>query len=118
MRIAPTELARLYREHAPALRLYARQWGSGGEDLVQEAFVKLAQQAPTPEQVLPWLYRVLRNAAIAEARQSKRRVNRERRAGVDEAWYASTNDRIDADEATQILAALPLDQREIQGGSS
>jgi RNA polymerase sigma-70 factor (ECF subfamily) len=53
-RIAPEELGRLYREHAGALRLYARQWPEGDEDLVQDAFVKLAQQSPPPEQVLPW----------------------------------------------------------------
>ena len=55
MRIAPTELARFYREHAPALRLFARQWCDGGEDLVQDAFVRLAQQSQAPERVLPWL---------------------------------------------------------------
>ncbi len=43
-------LGRLYREHAPALRLFARQWPHGGEDLVQDAFVKLAQQSPPPVQ--------------------------------------------------------------------
>jgi hypothetical protein len=60
----PTVLGRLYRQHAPALRLYARQWGGSAEDLVQEAFVRLAQQTPPPEQILPWLYRVVRNAAL------------------------------------------------------
>ena len=47
-RIAPDELGRLYREHARALCLYARQWPDGDEDLVQDAFVKLAQQAHAP----------------------------------------------------------------------
>ena len=61
----PTVLGQLYRQHAPALRLYARQWGGSAEDLVQNAFVRLAQQAPPPEQVLPWLYRVVRNEALA-----------------------------------------------------
>ncbi len=60
---APEELGRLYREHAPALRLYVRQWLEGDEDLVQDAFVRLAKQSPTPEHVLPWLYRVVRNGA-------------------------------------------------------
>jgi DNA-directed RNA polymerase specialized sigma24 family protein len=54
-RIAPEELGRLYCEHAPALRLYLRQWTDGAEDLVQDAFIKLAQQSPPPERVLPWL---------------------------------------------------------------
>ena len=62
--IEPDALGRLYRQHAPALRLYARQWPGAGEDLVQDAFVKLARQSPPPEQVLPWLYRVVRNGAL------------------------------------------------------
>jgi RNA polymerase sigma-70 factor (ECF subfamily) len=54
-RITPEELGRLYREHAPALRLYARQFAAGDEDLIQDAFVKLAQASITPEHVLAWL---------------------------------------------------------------
>ncbi len=80
-RIAPEELGRLYREHAAALRLYVRQWPGGDEDLVQDAFVKLAQQSPAPEQVLPWLYRVVRNGALAAGRGEARR---RRRAGPGE----------------------------------
>lgn len=113
MQIAPTELARLYREHAPALRLYARQWTNGGEDLVQDAFVRLAQQSPPPDQVLPWLYRVVRNAAISDARGRARRARREGIVGVAEGWYAGNTERIDADEAAQRLAELPLEQREV-----
>src|SRR5262249_36563575 len=60
-RIAPEELGRLYREHAPALRLYVCQWPGGDEDLVQDAFIKLAQVSPEPVQVLAWLYSVVRN---------------------------------------------------------
>src|SRR4051794_36761463 len=110
-RIVPEELARLYREHAPALRLFARQWGSSGEDLVQEAFVRLAQQAPTPERPLPWLYQVVRNAALIDIRSRARRTRREGRAGAAEAWYAAADERIDADDAAKRLADLPLDQR-------
>src|SRR5215212_5986892 len=111
-RIAPDELARLYREHAPALRLYARQWRDGGEDVVQDAFVQLAQQSQAPERPLPWLYRVVRNAALAAARSQARRDRREGQVGAGEAWYAAADDRIDADEAARRLAELPLDQRE------
>jgi DNA-directed RNA polymerase specialized sigma24 family protein len=53
-RIAPEELGRLYAEHTPALRLFVRQWLEGDPDLVQDAFVGLAQQSPAPERVLPW----------------------------------------------------------------
>src|SRR6478672_2276561 len=53
-------LGRLYRQHAPALHLYARQWPGGGDDFVQEAFLRLAGQKSLPDRILPWLYRVVR----------------------------------------------------------
>jgi RNA polymerase sigma-70 factor (ECF subfamily) len=109
----PMVLGRLYRLHAPALLLYARQWGSSAEDIVQEAFVRLAQQTPPPEQVLPWLYRVVRNEALANHRTASRRRERERRASTSEAWFSTTEDRLDAGEATRLLAELPLELREV-----
>lgn len=111
--IEPTVLGQLYRRHAPALRLYARQWGGGAEDLVQNAFVCLAQQSPPPGQVLPWLYRVVRNEALAAHRTAARRRRRERRAGTPEAWFSPAEERLDAGEATRRLAELPLELREV-----
>ena len=111
-RISPEELAQLYREHAAALRLYARQWPAGGEDLVQDAFVKLAQQAPPPEQPLAWLYRVVRNGALAGGRGEARRRERDRRACAAEAWFAP-DERLDSLEAVRALTELPLEQREL-----
>lgn len=112
-RIAPEELSRLYREHAPALRLYVRQWPAGDEDVVQDAFIKLAQQSPVPEKPLPWLYRVVRNAAWKAGRGWLRRRRREDRASGREAWFAAADDRIDGQHATRLLAELPLEQREV-----
>ncbi len=112
-RIAPEELGRLYREHAPALRLYVRQWSAGDEDVVQDAFIKLAQQSPLPEKPLPWLYRVARNAAWKAGRGWFRRRRREDQSSSREAWFADTDDRIDGQHATRLLAELPLEQREV-----
>jgi RNA polymerase sigma-70 factor (ECF subfamily) len=111
--IEPQVLGRLYRQHAPALRLYARQWGGSAEDLVQEAFVRLARQKAPPDQVLPWLYRVVRNEALAVHRGDTRRRRREQRASMGEAWFSATEDRLDATEATRLLAELPLELREV-----
>ncbi len=111
--IEPDMLGRLYRQHAPALRLYARQWPGSGEDLVQDAFVKLAQQVPPPERVLPWLYRVVRNAARAGHRAAARRRRREAQASTPEAWFTRTEDQVAAREAAELLARLPLDLREV-----
>jgi RNA polymerase sigma-70 factor (ECF subfamily) len=109
----PTVLGRLYRLHAPALLLYARQWGGSAEDIVQEAFLRLAQQVPPPEQVLPWLYRVVRNEALTNHRTAWRRRQRERRASTPEAWFSKAEDHLDAGEATRLLAELPLEIREV-----
>src|SRR5437762_2197873 len=94
-RITPEELGRLYREHAPALRLYVRQWPEGDEDLVQDAFIKLAQQLPAPEKVLPWLYRVVRNGALAAGRGAARRRRRQDRVSASEAWFGAAEDQLD-----------------------
>lgn len=110
--LPPEVLGHLYRLHAPALRLYARQWGDCADDVVQDAFVQLAQQAPPPDQALPWLYRVVRNQALAAGRGAARRRRREERASTPEAWFTAADDRLDADEATRLLAELPLELRE------
>ena len=111
--LEPETLGRLYRRHAPALRLFARQWPAGGEDLVHDAFLALARQATPPERVLPWLYAVVRNAASAARRADVRRLRRETAAGVPEAWFGSVDERIDAQESARLLAELPLEQREV-----
>jgi RNA polymerase sigma-70 factor (ECF subfamily) len=115
--LEPRELGRLYRQHAPALRLYARQWGEGSEDLVQEAFVRLAQQLSPPDQVLPSLYRVIRNQALADNRGAIRRRQRETRQGDYAStllnWFADAGDQLDAQEATRLLGELSLEFREV-----
>jgi RNA polymerase sigma-70 factor (ECF subfamily) len=111
--IEPTVLGQLYRRHAPALRLYARQWGGAADDLVQNAFVRLAQQVPPPNHVAAWLYGVVRNEALTALRSAARRRRREQRAGAPEEWFSPAEDRIDAGEAARRLADLPLEMREV-----
>jgi RNA polymerase sigma-70 factor (ECF subfamily) len=111
--MAPEILGRLYRQHAPALRLYARQWPGSGEDYVQDAFVKLARQSPPPARVLSWLYSVVRNTARAAGRAAARRRRREGHASTPEAWFAAVDDQLNAQDAARLLEALPLDLREV-----
>jgi RNA polymerase sigma-70 factor (ECF subfamily) len=80
---------------------------------VQDAFVKLAQQSPAPEQALPWLYRVVRNGALAAGRGAARRRRRQDKVSAAEAWFAAADDRLDGREATRLMAELPLEQREV-----
>ncbi len=111
--IQPEVLGALYRQHAPALRLYARQWPGCPDDVVQDAFVRLAQQAMPPARVVPWLDRVVRNGALAAARADARRRKRESAAGSREPWFAAADEQLDAREAARLLAELPLERREV-----
>ncbi len=116
-RINPDVLGRLFDEHAGALVLFARQWCEAPDDIVQDAFVALARQSTVPDRVVPWLYRVVRNGAIGAVRQSRRRRRREERAAGAEAmpsepWFASTDDQIDAERASQLLVDLDGETRE------
>ncbi len=113
VRIGPELLGRLFDEHASALALYARQWSDRPEDVVQDAFVSLARQPRLPDRVVPWLYRVVRNGAIAAARHDRRRRRREVLASGRETWFAAADDRLDAAEATRLLAGLEPDVREV-----
>jgi RNA polymerase sigma-70 factor (ECF subfamily) len=94
--------------------LYARQWCQCPEDVVQQAFVILAQQATAPASPAGWLYRVVRNGAISASRSASRRSRREAAvAHRAEPWFETCEgDRLDAQEATQALQRLPIEQRE------
>src|SRR6266536_1350078 len=88
--MAPEQLGRLVEQHAAALVLYARQWCAAPEDIVQEAFLKLMTEQQTPRDVLAWLYRVVRNAAVSVARSAQRRRRHETAAAESKAaWFAS-----------------------------
>ena len=110
----PSQLGRLVQEHAAALVLYARQWSAAPEDVVQEAFLKLAVQAKSPTQPVPWLYRVVRNAAVSTLRALYRRRKHERIVAERTApWFLPSDDTdLDARTATAALEALPDIERE------
>jgi RNA polymerase sigma factor (sigma-70 family) len=117
-RTGPEILGRLFDEHARALVLFARPWCDAPEDVVQDAFIALARQDPAPDRVVAWLYRVVRNGAIAAARRSRRRRRREQRAADRELtpgapWFDATDDRIDAAHVTRLLDELDAETREI-----
>jgi len=112
--VGPELLTRLLDEQGSALVLYARQWCQTPEDVVQEALLRLARQAVLPDNVVGWLYRVVRNGAISASRRASRRKRREAAvAHRGEPWFhASETARLDAEEATAALSELPIEQRE------
>gem|GEM_PF-195225 len=106
----------LFRRHSASLALYARQWTATPEDVVQEAYMKLVRQVPTPEQPVAWLYRVVRNAAISDARSVRRRRTHEARfAGqvVTMFEYPAEPGGFDPVVLTAALSRIPDEQREI-----
>jgi RNA polymerase sigma-70 factor (ECF subfamily) len=112
-------LGRLIDRHAAALELYARQWCDEPEDVVQEAFVKLAGQPAVPSNAAGWLFRVVRNGAINTAIARRRRTRHEASVAADAgAWFeprAEGDGEAELDPATvaSALASLPIAQREV-----
>jgi RNA polymerase sigma-70 factor (ECF subfamily) len=111
--MGPEQLGRLLDEHAAALVLYARQWCCAPDDVVQEAFIKLATQ--DPREPVPWLYKVVRNAAHCAARSERRRLRREQEAAAQApVWFLpAEGKRLDEESATAALQSLPEEEREI-----
>lgn len=111
----PEHLGLLIDRHSAALVLFARQWCGAPEDVVQEAFIKLARQKPQPLQPAAWLHTTVRNGAISQGRSERRRHKYENQAAERATgWFAPPDDpaRLDADAAAQALAELPIEQRE------
>lgn len=113
--MGPERLGELIDNHAAALILYARQWCASPEDVVQEAFVKLARQREEPRCPLAWLHTTVRNGAISAARSEQRRRRHEEHAARNfEPWFESDElTRTDEEIVVASLASLPLEEREV-----
>jgi RNA polymerase sigma-70 factor (ECF subfamily) len=111
--LSPQAVTRLWDEQSAALVLYARQWCDAPEDIVQEAFLLLARQTVAPDNLVGWIYRVVRNRSINASRAKSRRSRRESVVSRREAWFdAAGDDRLDAAAASAVLKDLPLAERE------
>jgi len=109
-----TVLGQLVDEHAASLELYARQWCAAPEDVVQDAFLKLVTQKQMPRNVVPWLFRVVRNQAISVLRSAQRRRRHETLAAeLHPCLFSESPAALDPDVATHALQNLPEEQREV-----
>src|SRR5260370_41699857 len=114
MQMGAHEFARLVDEYGPALILYARQWCGAPEDVVQDAFLKLVVAREPPREIVPWLYRVVRNGALDIAKTSRRREQRERRAARPGHWFVEPGvGGPDPDPTGGALKRMPLEQTEV-----
>jgi RNA polymerase sigma factor (sigma-70 family) len=113
--IGPELLGQLLDRHADRLELYARQLCNCPEDAVQDAFVELARLTALPAELVPWLYRVVRNKAISASRAVRRQKSHESQAARHgHAWFEpSPGDALDATAAVVVLQELPQLEREV-----
>jgi RNA polymerase sigma-70 factor (ECF subfamily) len=112
--MTPAEVARLIDTHTAPLVLCARQWCAEPEDVVQEAFVKLARQGRPPTDAVAWLYRVVRNGAINASKMAGRRRRRESAVARPERWFVEPEvEGLDAETAVAALRSLVTEQREV-----
>lgn len=104
------QLATLIDRHAGPLALYASQWSSEADDIVQDAFIRLVSQEKLPDPPLPWLFTVVRNLALTDRRSHERRRRREAVAGR---LRAQQDDVSWAAEIAEALEQLEAESREI-----
>jgi RNA polymerase sigma-70 factor, ECF subfamily len=105
---------RLYEANAAVIILYGRALGlshSEAEDVLQETFMVLAQQAKPPEQPLHYCLRSFRNRALNYRRSLWRRLTRELES---HRWFERGEEETPQERAAmRCLARLPIEQREV-----
>lgn len=97
------QLAKLIETHAGRLRLWIRGRCASPEDVVQEAFCRLAVQARPPDNSVAWLYRVCRNLAERQRNADERRRGREQSRA---SWEITTVEFPDPLEVAEMMAAV------------
>jgi RNA polymerase sigma-70 factor (ECF subfamily) len=106
-------LAELIHCQAAPLRLWIARRCSAPEDVVQEAFCRLAAADPSPEQPVAWLYRVCRNLAERQRTSDERRTRREAARASIEATDADPSTALEQAELVAAVDDLPADLREV-----
>ena len=117
-RLSYEGLAEIVDNHVDALLLFARQWSAAlAEDVVQEAFLQLVRRVKAndpPDNVVAWLYRVIRNELITGHHARCRSQAREQHVASERPeWFEpSVDTQLDAIRAAEQLETLPIDERE------
>jgi RNA polymerase sigma factor (sigma-70 family) len=107
----PRTFAEAYEELAPGLRRYAQartRDGALGEDLVQEAFVRLAiaeRSGAAPDNRRAWLTRVIQNLVVSRARRIDVARRRTPPVRLEDVTTASPEAVVLASERDQALRA-------------
>jgi RNA polymerase sigma-70 factor (ECF subfamily) len=113
MPLDAAQLAPLIEGHAATLRLWIRSRCPSPEDVVQEAFCRLAVQDPPPDNPVAWLYSVSRNLAENQRRNDKRRQVREQTYAQRQETPQEPADRVELLETLAAVEALPPELHDI-----
>lgn len=113
MPLDAAQLAQLIDSQAGSLRLWVRARCASPEDVVQDAFCRLAVEDPPPRQPIAWLYRVCRNLAEKQRLSDRRRIRRERARAQTEASLIELGDPLELDETLIAVNQLDNDLREV-----
>lgn len=113
MPIPAEQIAALVERHAVPLQLWIGRRCLSPEDVVQEAFCRLAVADPPPGQAIAWLYRVARNLADTQRLSGRRRRSREQRAAAAEAVNDDPSQRLIEEEVVNAVQQLDDALREV-----
>jgi RNA polymerase sigma factor (sigma-70 family) len=106
MPMAAQALALLIESHAAILQLWTRPRTPHWEDVVQEAFCRLAVADPIPDQPVAWLFTVCKNLAEKANRTDQRRVRREIAKAIPEAFLRDPGEALEHSETLAAVEAL------------
>jgi RNA polymerase sigma-70 factor (ECF subfamily) len=118
MTILPDKFQEIVGHYAAPLTLYARQFFEtddfhAGEEVVQDVLYRLTQQKTEPPNLPAWLYKAVKNGAIAAARSQKRRKQRESKHAPVPYFEDDRSNELDVEETELYLKKLSTEQREI-----
>jgi RNA polymerase sigma factor (sigma-70 family) len=113
MPLDAAQLAELIEAQAASLRLWVRSRCHWPDDVVQEAFCRLARQDPPPESPVAWLYAVARNLADKQRRGDQRRRRREESRAAAESIAAVSSDAMELAEVSAAVENLSDELREV-----
>jgi RNA polymerase sigma-70 factor (ECF subfamily) len=107
------QIAALIDRHGAELRYWILRRCPAPEDVVQEAFCRLAALKTPPDNPAAWLYAVTRNLADKVRRSDERRRKRERVVSTGEAYETDLATQVDSGGLGPAVARLSDDLREV-----
>ena len=113
MPLTATQLSDLIDSQAAALELWIGSRCDEPEDVVQEAFCRLAAAEPVPDNPVGWLYRVCRNLAAKQRRTDDRRRRRERSLAEQRQAGGEAADPLELAEMLAAVERLEGELREV-----